>query len=104
MGGFSLPPAKKKKGNKMVIKKQEIKSVDSVIDAKQLQSFIDRIENLEEEMANIKSDIKGIYAEAKGYGYDPKIMKIIIKLRKMEDNEIYELDELTEIYRKALNI
>ena len=104
MGGFSLPPAKKKKGNKMVRKKQEIKSVDSIIDAKQLQSFIDKIERLEEEMANIKSDIKNIYAEAKCYGYDPKIMKIIIKLRKMEDNEICELDELTETYRKALNI
>ena len=86
----------------MVKKKQEIKN--ERIDAKQLKSYLDRIEKLEEDATNIRSDINAIYSEAKEYGYDPKIMKVVLKLRKMDDAEKCELDELTEVYRQALNI
>lgn len=74
------------------------------IDAAQLKSFMDRIERLEEEMANIRSDIREIYAEAKDYGYDPKIMRVILRLQKLDEADRTELDELTETYRVALNI
>lgn len=74
------------------------------IQAEQLTSFIDRIERLEEEMANIRSDIREIYAEAKGFGYDPKIMRAVLRLKKLDEADRYELDEMTERYRTALNI
>lgn len=74
------------------------------IDAAQLKSFMDRIERLEEEMANIRSDIREIYAEAKDYGYDPKIMRVILRLQKLDEADRTELDELTETYRVALNV
>ncbi|MBD5405858.1 DUF2312 domain-containing protein [bacterium] len=74
------------------------------IDATQLKSFMDRIERLEEEMANIRNDIKEIFAEAKDYGYDPKIMKVMLRLQKLDEADRTELDELTDTYRTALNI
>ena len=55
------------------------------IQPEQLTSFIDRIERLEEEMANIRSDIREIYAEAKGFGYDPKIMRAVLRLKKLDE-------------------
>jgi uncharacterized protein (UPF0335 family) len=74
------------------------------IDASQLKSFIDRIERLEEEMGNIRSDIREIYAEAKDFGYDPKIMRVILRLKKLDEADRSEVDELTETYRAALNV
>ena len=63
------------------------------IDSTRLNSLIERIERLEEEKKGISSDIRDIYAEAKGVGFDVKIMKAIIKLRKMNQAD-----------RKALNV
>ena len=74
------------------------------IQAEQLNSFMDRIERLEEEMANIRSDIREIYAEAKSVGYDPKIMRVVLRLKKLDEADRVELDELTETYRAALNV
>lgn len=74
------------------------------IAADRLRSLIERIERLEEEKAGIASDIRDVYAEAKSAGFDTKIMRVIIKLRKMNaadrDNEEY----LIETYRKALDV
>jgi uncharacterized protein (UPF0335 family) len=74
------------------------------VDAAQLTSFIERIERLDEEMSNIRRDIGEIYAEAKEIGYDPKIMRSILKLKKMDEADRSELDLLTETYRTALDI
>ncbi len=74
------------------------------IRADELSSFIDRIERLEEEMANIRSDIREIYAEAKATGYDPKIMRVVLRLKKLDEADRTELDEVTELYRTALNV
>lgn len=74
------------------------------IRADELSSFIDRIERLEEEMANIRSDIREIYAEAKATGYDPKIMRVVLRLKKLDEADRSELDEVTELYRTALNV
>ena len=74
------------------------------IDSTRLNSLIERIERLEEEKKGISSDIRDIYAEAKGVGFDVKIMKAIIKLRKMNQADRDEQEFLLETYRKALNV
>ena len=74
------------------------------IDSTRLNSLIERIERLEEEKKGISSDIRDIYAEAKGVGFDVKIMKAIIKLRKMNLADRDEQVFLLETYRKALNV
>ena len=55
-----------------------------------LRSFIERIERLEEEKAALLADIKEVYAEAKGTGFDPKTMRKVVSLRKMEDSDRQE--------------
>lgn len=74
------------------------------IDSTRLNSLIERIERLEEEKKGISSDIRDIYSEAKGVGFDVKIMKAIIKLRKMNQADRDEQEFLLETYRKALNV
>ena len=74
------------------------------IDSSRLASLIERIEHLEEEKAAIASDIRDIFAEAKGAGFDVKIMRTILKLRKMNAAARDEQEILLETYRKALDI
>lgn len=74
------------------------------IDANRLRSIIERIERLEEEKAGITSDIRDIFAEAKSAGFDVKILRAMIKLRKMNAADRDEQEILLETYRKALNI
>ncbi|MFX4220361.1 MAG: DUF2312 domain-containing protein [Thalassobaculum sp.] len=74
------------------------------INAGQLESFIQRIENLEEEKANLMADIREIFAEAKANGYDVKIMRQILKLRKMEEDDRDEQETLLEVYKRALGM
>ena len=74
------------------------------IDSTRLNSLIERIERLEEEKKGTQSDIRDIFAEAKGVGFDVKIMKAIIKLRKMNQADRDEQEFLLETYRKALNV
>lgn len=69
-----------------------------------LRSLIERIERLEEEKAGIAGDIRDIYAEAKSAGFDTKVMRAIIKLRKMNAADRDEMEFLTDTYRKALDI
>ena len=69
-----------------------------------LRSFIDRIEALEEEKKGISEDIKDVYLEAKGAGYDPKIMKKIVRLRKQSRDARMEEEALMETYKCALGI
>lgn len=74
------------------------------IAADRLKSFIERIERLEEEKAGISGDIKDVKAEAKGTGFDVKIINIIIRRRKMERDTRKEQDELVELYSIALGM
>ncbi len=74
------------------------------IAADRLRSLIERIERLEEEKTEIAADIRDIYAEAKSAGFDPKIMKVVIKLRRMNAADRDEQEFLTETYRKALDL
>ena len=72
--------------------------------AARLKSFIERIERLEEEKAGIAADIKEVYAEAKGTGFDIKIMRQVVRLRKMESQDRREQEELLELYQRALGM
>lgn len=72
--------------------------------AQRLRSFIERIERLEEEKAGIAADIKEVYAEAKGTGFDVKIMRQIVRLRKMEVESRREQEELLDLYKRALGM
>lgn len=74
------------------------------IAAEQLASYVERIERLEEEKANLMADIKEVYGEAKALGYDVKVLRQIIRLRKMEDHERTEQEEILEVYKRALGI
>lgn len=69
-----------------------------------LLSFLERVERLEEEKKALAEDIKEVYAEAKGVGFEPKIMKRIVKLRKMEPEKRAEEDDLMELYKSAIGM
>lgn len=74
------------------------------IDNAQLLSIVQRIERLNEDAAQIAADIKEVMSEAKSAGYDPKYIKKMIDLRKLDPDELGEQDELTKMYRDALGI
>ena len=74
------------------------------IDNSRLKSLVERIEHLEEEKKSIQDDIKDIYAEAKGAGFDVKALKHVIKLRKKSQAERDEEDMLFTTYEKALDL
>mgnify|MGYP006077684787 FL=1 len=69
-----------------------------------LRSLIERVERLEEEKYNLLSDIKEVFSEAKGLGYDPKIMRKVLIIRKMDVDERLEQEALLDTYRNALGI
>ena len=70
----------------------------------QLKSFINRIERLEEERAALSADIKEVYSEAKGTGFDTKILKKVITLRKKDEQERMEEDAILDTYLHALGM
>ena len=70
----------------------------------QLRSLIERIERLEEEKAALAADVREVYAEAKANGYDPKIMRQVIRIRKMDGNERAEQEALLDTYMAALGM
>lgn len=70
----------------------------------QLRAFIERIERMEEEKSAISADIKEIKAEAKGNGFDVKIINMILRIRKMDANERMEQEALLELYMSSLGM
>ena len=72
--------------------------------AEQLAQFIERIERLEEEKRALMADIKDVYAEAKATGFEPKIMRQVIRLRSMDRDLLSEQDALLNTYRDALGL
>ena len=74
------------------------------IAADRLRSLVDRIERLEEERKALGSDIRDIYAEAKSAGFDPKVLKQLIRIRKQEAAEVEEQETMLDIYRRALGM
>jgi uncharacterized protein (UPF0335 family) len=78
-------------------------STESIAVAK-LKSFVERIERLETEKTELLGDIREVYAEAKGNGFDTKIMRQVIRLRKLEQADRQEQDALLDLYRQALGM
>lgn len=77
---------------------------DGAIQADRLRLLIERIERLEEEKKAMADDIRDVYAEAKAVGYDPKIMRTVVRLRKMDTHDRREADDLLETYKSALGM
>ena len=68
-----------------------------------LRSFVERIERLEEEKVALSADIREVYAEAKGAGFDIKVMRQLIRLRKMDKDDRSEMEAILDVYERALN-
>ena len=74
------------------------------IEADSLSQYIERIERLEHEKAEIATAVREIYAEAKSRGLDPKVMRQIVRSRKMDKDELDQQETLYEVYKKALGM
>jgi uncharacterized protein (UPF0335 family) len=70
----------------------------------QLRAFIERIERLEEEKKDVQEQIKDVLSEAKGVGFDTRIMRQLLRLRKLRDADRSEQEELLEIYKTAIGM
>jgi uncharacterized protein (UPF0335 family) len=75
-----------------------------MVAAGQLRALIERVERLEEEKSTIAEDIKEVYAEAKGTGFDTKAMRQIIRERKKDRAELEEFEAIVDLYRSALGM
>jgi uncharacterized protein (UPF0335 family) len=78
--------------------------MSDVIASNELRQYIERIERITEDRAEINQQMKDVYDEAKSRGFDVKIMKQLIKLRKMNKDDLANQDAMLELYRDALNI
>ena len=74
------------------------------IAGERLKSFIERIERLEDEKKALAADIKEVFAEAKGSGFDTKIMRQVIRLRRMDKDDLDEQETLLDVYKRALGM
>ena len=72
--------------------------------ADRLRSFVDRIERLEDEKAALTADIREVYSEAKGVGFDVRALRQVLKLRKMDQAERREQEEFLELYKRVLGL
>ncbi|SEG28378.1 DUF2312 domain-containing protein [Bosea lathyri] len=76
--------------------------MDDPVAGDQLKSIVERIERLEEEKKTISDDIKEVYAEAKGNGYDVKVLRKVIAIRKRDANERAEEEAILDLYLQAV--
>lgn len=74
------------------------------VSAERLRSIVERIERLEDERKAIGQDVKDIYVESKSAGFEPKVIRQLIRLRKMEPAEVEEAETLLDVYRRALGV
>ena len=85
-------------------KKDPVVTGSEEVNAGHLRAFIERIERLEEEKKAIADDIRDVYAEAKGNGFDVKALRTIVRLRKQDANERAEQETILETYMQALGM
>lgn len=79
-------------------------NIGSTISAQELKNYIEKIERLETEKEEVGEQIKEVMAQAKGDGFDIKVMKQIIKMRKMKKEDLLEQQELLDLYKEALGM
>jgi uncharacterized protein (UPF0335 family) len=84
------------------VSEEEIKTGGLAVD--RLRSLVERIERLEEERKALAGDIKDIYSEAKSAGFDVKVLRQLIRIRKQEAAEVEEQETLLDVYRRALGM
>lgn len=77
-------------------------AAEGEIDREQLVSFVERVERLHEERADLADDLKQVFAEIKASGYDPKTVKAVVRIRKAGEEEWEEASERVDIYLRAL--
>jgi uncharacterized protein (UPF0335 family) len=85
-----------------LVSEEEIKAGGVAVD--RLRSIVERIERLEQERKALSDDIKDIYAEGKSAGFDPKVLRQLIRIRKQEAAEVEEQETMLDIYRRALGM
>jgi len=85
-------------------KKDPVVSGTEEVNAGHLRAFVERIEKLEEEKRAIADDIKDVYAEAKGNGFEIRIMRKIVSIRKQDRDKRHEEEEILGLYMAALGI
>ena len=76
----------------------------SSVAPEQLKSFIERVERIEEEIAGLRGDVKDIYAEAKANGFDTKVLRKIVALRKQDSDQRAEFAAILDLYASALGM
>ncbi|GGA60714.1 UPF0335 protein [Nitratireductor aestuarii] len=81
-----------------------VNETSQTVAAGQLRAFVERIERLEEEKKSISDDIKDVYAEMKGQGFDTKAIRTIVRLRKKDANERQEEEAMLDLYMAALGM
>lgn len=74
------------------------------VSAEQLKSYVERIERLEDEKAKVAEDVREVYSEAKGNGFDTKTLRQVVKLRKMDHDDRQEQEYMLDLYKKALGL
>lgn len=79
-------------------------TISNSVDGAHLRAFIERIERLEEEKRAIADDIKDVYGEAKGTGFDPKVMRKIVSMRRQDRHKRREEEEILDLYLSALGM
>ena len=79
-------------------------SVDAMVAREQLKSIVERVERLEEEKKAISDDIRDVYAEAKANGFDAKVLRQVVRLRKQDLAERQEQDAVRDLYLQALGM
>jgi uncharacterized protein (UPF0335 family) len=85
-------------------KNETLKEETGGIAGERLRSLVDRIERLEEEKKALTDDIKDVYTEAKSAGFDVKVLRQLIRLRRQQPAEIEEQETLLDLYRRALGM
>jgi uncharacterized protein (UPF0335 family) len=105
---LAAPPGKARRLRAGGLQVSETATVESAevggIAADRLRSIVERIERLEEERKALGSDIKDIYQEAKSAGFEPKVVRQIISIRRKEPAEVEEQETLLDLYRRALGM
>ena len=86
------------------VEKEQPEAANTRFAKDQLKAFVERIERLEEEKKALSSDIKDIFAEAKSAGFDVKVIRQLIRIRKQEPAEVEEQETLLDVYRRALGM
>ena len=82
----------------------DITETSQTVAAGQLRAFVERVERLEEEKKTIADDIKEVFAEMKGTGFDTKAVRAIIRLRKQDQAERQEAEAILDLYKAALGM